>query len=78
MKPTGDVECPPHIEHAHKIEDTMNNKAGSHDLDNEDIVDDDVIVEFILSFWLKKTYLPVEGTVNSIFDKRNLPTKSIS
>ena len=26
----------------------------------------------------KKTYLPVEGTVNSIFDKRNLPTKSIS
>jgi hypothetical protein len=44
MKPTGDVECPPHIECAHEIEDAMNNKAGSRDLDDEDIIDDNVMV----------------------------------
>ncbi|KAK0443814.1 hypothetical protein EV421DRAFT_512944 [Armillaria borealis] len=40
-KPTGDAECPPHVERAHEIEDLMNEKAGSRDLDDEDIVDVD-------------------------------------
>jgi len=38
-KPTGDAEVPPHIERAHVIDDLMNDKAGSRDLDDEDIVD---------------------------------------
>ena len=32
---------PPHIERAHAIDDLMNEKAGSRDLDDEDIVDAD-------------------------------------
>ncbi len=40
-KPTGDAECPPHVERAHEIEDLMNEKAGSRDLDDEDIIDVD-------------------------------------
>jgi len=39
-KLTDDAECPPHIWHAHEINDLMNNKAGSCDLNDEDIVDD--------------------------------------
>jgi hypothetical protein len=38
-KPTGDAECPPHVQRAHEIEKLMNEKAGSRDLDNGDIVD---------------------------------------
>jgi hypothetical protein len=38
-KPTGDAECPPHVQRAHEIEKLMNEKAGSHDLDDVDIVD---------------------------------------
>jgi len=40
-KPTGDAEVPPHVECAHVIDDLMNEKAGSHDLDDQDIVDAD-------------------------------------
>ncbi|KAJ3525542.1 hypothetical protein NM688_g8387 [Phlebia brevispora] len=39
-KPTGSGECPPNIERAHQIEDMINNKIGSRELDDEDIVDD--------------------------------------
>lgn len=38
-KPTGDAEVPPHVERAHEIDYLMNEKAGSRDLDDEDIVD---------------------------------------
>ncbi|EDQ99283.1 uncharacterized protein LACBIDRAFT_316771 [Laccaria bicolor S238N-H82] len=38
-KPTGNAECPPHIQRAHEIEMLMSEKAGSRDLDDEDIVD---------------------------------------
>ncbi|KAE9400100.1 hypothetical protein BT96DRAFT_993412 [Gymnopus androsaceus JB14] len=44
-KPTGDVECPPHIEEAHEIKDLMNTKAGSHNLDDEDILDEVIEVD---------------------------------
>ena len=40
-KPTGNAEVPPHVERAHAIDDLMNEKAGSRDLDDEDIVDAD-------------------------------------
>lgn len=39
-KPTGDAECPPEIERAHIIEELMNEKAGTRDLNNSDIADD--------------------------------------
>ncbi|SJK97336.1 uncharacterized protein ARMOST_00588 [Armillaria ostoyae] len=39
-KPTGDAECPPEIERAHIIKELMNEKAGTHDLNDSDIVDD--------------------------------------
>jgi hypothetical protein len=41
VKPTGDANVPPHVERAHRIDDLMNEKAGSRDLDDEDIVDAD-------------------------------------
>jgi hypothetical protein len=37
----GNAECPPHIERAHEIKDAMNEKGGSRDLNDEDIVDND-------------------------------------
>lgn len=37
-KPTGDAEVPPHVERAHGIDNLMNKKAGSHDLDDKDII----------------------------------------
>lgn len=40
-KPTGEAEVPPHVERAHAIDNLMNEKAGSRDLDDEDIVDVD-------------------------------------
>ncbi|KAH7930087.1 hypothetical protein BV22DRAFT_1125242 [Leucogyrophana mollusca] len=40
-KPTGDAECPPHIDRAHQIEDWINEKAGARDLDDDDIIDAD-------------------------------------
>jgi len=40
-KPTGDAECPPEIDRAHSIEYAMNEKAGSRDLNDEDIADAD-------------------------------------
>jgi hypothetical protein len=36
-KPTGDAECPPHIDRAHAIEEAMGTKAGLVELDDEDI-----------------------------------------
>ena len=43
MKPTGDADCPPGVEHAHQIEYLINEKVGTHDLDLDDseIVDAD-------------------------------------
>ena len=35
-KPTGNTECPSKIEHTHAIEYTMNEKAGSRALDDEE------------------------------------------
>ncbi len=35
-KPTGDAECPPEIERAHIIEELMNEKAGTRDLNDSD------------------------------------------
>ncbi|KAK2459528.1 hypothetical protein APHAL10511_008470, partial [Amanita phalloides] len=42
-KPTGDAECPPHVECAHEINELMNQKVGSRDLDDEEILDNDTI-----------------------------------
>ncbi|KAK2463364.1 hypothetical protein APHAL10511_004620 [Amanita phalloides] len=42
-KPTGDAECTPHVERAHEINELMNQKAGSCDLDDEEILDNDTI-----------------------------------
>ncbi|KAG1800913.1 uncharacterized protein HD556DRAFT_1438914 [Suillus plorans] len=39
-KPTGDAECPPHIERAHKIDFCMNEKAGTRDLDDDEFTDE--------------------------------------
>lgn len=39
-KPTGDAEVPDYIELAWEIEDLMNEKAGTRDIDDEDLVDD--------------------------------------
>ncbi|KAK0489863.1 hypothetical protein EDD18DRAFT_1359204 [Armillaria luteobubalina] len=44
-KLTGDAECPPHVERAHEIEDLMNDKAGSRDLDDNEIIDVDNVHE---------------------------------
>lgn len=41
MKPTGDAECPPRVERARQIEYLINEKAGTCDLDNSEIVDAD-------------------------------------
>ncbi|KAG1903317.1 uncharacterized protein F5891DRAFT_923479, partial [Suillus fuscotomentosus] len=38
-KPTGDAECPPHIERAHEIDDHMNKKAGTQDLNDDEFAD---------------------------------------
>ncbi|KAG1899162.1 uncharacterized protein F5891DRAFT_914838, partial [Suillus fuscotomentosus] len=38
-KPTGDAECPPYIECAHEINDCMNEKAGTWDLDDDEFAD---------------------------------------
>jgi hypothetical protein len=44
-KPTGDAECPPQVERAHEIEDLINEKVSTRDLDDAEIVDgaEDVI-----------------------------------
>ncbi|KAG2145472.1 uncharacterized protein EDB93DRAFT_1087086, partial [Suillus bovinus] len=39
-KPTGDGECPPHIERAHEIDSHMNEKAGTCDLDDNEFTDE--------------------------------------
>ncbi|KAF8871901.1 hypothetical protein CPB84DRAFT_1753811 [Gymnopilus junonius] len=44
-KPTGDAECPPHVLWAHEIDELMNEKAGSRDLDDEDIIDANDVIE---------------------------------
>lgn len=38
-KPTGDAEIPDHVLQAWEIEDAMNEKAGTRDIDDEDLVD---------------------------------------
>jgi hypothetical protein len=38
-KPTGDTGCPAYMDHAHTIEEAMNEKGGSHDLDNDEMLD---------------------------------------
>ncbi|KAG1902231.1 uncharacterized protein F5891DRAFT_1186810 [Suillus fuscotomentosus] len=40
MKPTGDAECPPYIERTHEIDDCMNEKAGTQDLDDNKFADE--------------------------------------
>ena len=45
-KPTGDADCPPHVLRAQYIEELINDKVGSRELDDSEIVDvyeDDVI-----------------------------------
>lgn len=44
MKPTGDAECPPHIERAHQIDSNINERAGTRDLDDEDIADKVLVI----------------------------------
>ncbi|KDR69193.1 hypothetical protein GALMADRAFT_215218 [Galerina marginata CBS 339.88] len=39
-KPTGDAEMPDYVQQAHEIEDAINEKAGTRDLDDDDIADD--------------------------------------
>ncbi|KAG1842753.1 hypothetical protein DFJ58DRAFT_645183, partial [Suillus subalutaceus] len=43
-KPTGDAECPPHIEHAHQIDSDINERAGTQDLDDKDIADEVLVI----------------------------------
>jgi hypothetical protein len=38
-KPTGDAECPPAVERAHEIEDLMNERIASRELDDDEIAD---------------------------------------
>lgn len=44
-KPTGDTECPPDIKRAHEIEYLINEKIGTRDLDDSEIVDGDDFYE---------------------------------
>ena len=39
-KPTGDAEMPDYVYEAHEIEDEINDKAGTRDLDDDDLVDE--------------------------------------
>ncbi|KAG2138461.1 hypothetical protein DEU56DRAFT_944770 [Suillus clintonianus] len=39
-KPTGDAECPPYIDRAHYIDTLINEKAGTRDLDDEELADE--------------------------------------
>ncbi|KAG2029932.1 hypothetical protein BDR03DRAFT_1096175 [Suillus americanus] len=39
-KPMGDAECPPYIDRAHYIDTLINNKAGTRDLDDEELADE--------------------------------------
>jgi hypothetical protein len=43
-KPTGDAECPPHIERAHEINDLTNEKAGTRDLDDDEFADEVIVI----------------------------------
>jgi hypothetical protein len=71
-KPTGDRECPLHVEHAHQINELMNQKAGSCDLDDDEIVDYDVISivddldENTLPPKVKKTAIKIEHGVQPV------------
>ena len=38
-KPTGNAECPPQVERAHQIDWLINEKAGTWELDNSEIID---------------------------------------
>ena len=40
-KPTGDADCPPHVLRAQSIEELINDKVGSRELDDSEIVDVD-------------------------------------
>lgn len=42
-KPTGDAECPPYVDRAHYVESLINEKVGTRDLDDDDIVVNDAI-----------------------------------
>lgn len=39
-KPTGSADCPPNVERAHQIDDLINEKLGTRELDDDDIADD--------------------------------------
>lgn len=43
-KPTGHADCPPYIDRAHAIEEAMNEKGGSRDLDDDKIVNDAISI----------------------------------
>src|ERR1700710_928819 len=43
-KPTRDAECPPHIERAHEINDLINEKAGTCDLDDDEFADEVIVI----------------------------------
>lgn len=38
-KPTGEAQVPPHVEQAYQIEELINEHAGTHDLDDDDLAD---------------------------------------
>lgn len=38
-KLTSDAECPPHVSHAHELEDAITEKIDLHDLDDNEIGD---------------------------------------
>ncbi|KAJ7193023.1 hypothetical protein B0H12DRAFT_1082618 [Mycena haematopus] len=40
-KPTGEGECPPEVKRAHEIEDLINTKVGTRELDDDSELDDD-------------------------------------
>jgi hypothetical protein len=61
-KPTGDAECPPHVLRAQYIEELINEKVGSRELDDSEIidVDEDEIMELrCVNFYLR---LPFSDT----------------
>ena len=41
LKPTGDADCPPHINRAHEIDNQINEKASTRELNDSDIIDVD-------------------------------------
>lgn len=90
-KPTGDAECPLHIERAHEIDNLMNEKVGTRDLDDSEIVnidedndhisissDDDDAPAAPAKTVAKKVIKQEPGTISQGPVARRIPSNSLS